>query len=157
MRQGLIGILLLLAFAPGPAAAQPACAPTPADQEGPFYSRGAPVRASLVEPGSKAERVILSGRVLGADCKPVAGALLDFWQADEKGEYDNAGFRYRGKVVADGDGRYRIETILPAEYPGRPRHLHHRYRRRPRWLHCHRCHLRRPAAERRHFLQPYSG
>lgn len=123
MRQGLIALSLSF-LAVLPAAAQPACVPTPADMEGPFYTPGAPARASLVEQGAKAERVLLSGRVLGVDCKPVAGALLDFWQADEKGEYDNAGFRYRGKVAADAEGRYRIETILPAEYPGRPRHLH---------------------------------
>jgi len=123
VREGLIAIVVLLA--PLGAAAQPSCGPpTPSDMEGPFYTPGAPLRASLVEPGAKGERVVLTGRVLGADCKPVTGALLDFWQADEKGEYDNKGFRYRGKVTADGDGRYRIETILPAEYPGRPRHLH---------------------------------
>jgi protocatechuate 3,4-dioxygenase beta subunit len=123
MRKGLIAVVVLLA--PLGVAAQSSCGPpTPPDMEGPFYTPGAPMRASLVEPGAKGERVVLTGRVLGADCKPVAGALLDVWQADEKGEYDNKGFRYRGKVTADGDGRYRVETILPAEYPGRPRHLH---------------------------------
>jgi protocatechuate 3,4-dioxygenase beta subunit len=124
MRRGLIAACLLLLLPPGAGAQSPCGAPTPPDMEGPFYTPGAPMRASLVEPGAKGERVILTGRVLGPDCKPVAGALLDFWQADEKGEYDNKGFRYRGKVTADGDGRYRLETILPAEYPGRPRHLH---------------------------------
>jgi len=123
MRQRLIALALVLL--PLGVAAQPACGPaTPPDMEGPFYTPGAPMRASLVEPGAKGERVVLTGRVLGADCKPVAGALLDFWQADEKGEYDNKGFRYRGTVKADAEGRYRIETIFPAEYPGRPRHLH---------------------------------
>ena len=97
---------------------------TPADMEGPFYKAGAPARASLVEPAAKGERLLLGGRVLDTACRPVAGATLDFWQADEKGEYDNAGYRYRGKVLTDAEGRYRIETVLPAEYPGRPRHIH---------------------------------
>jgi protocatechuate 3,4-dioxygenase beta subunit len=123
MRQRLIALSLLLL--PLAAAAQTGCStPTPADTEGPFYKAGAPTRASLLEPDARGERLVLDGRVLGADCKPVPGALLDFWQADDRGEYDNAGFRYRGKVTADAEGRYRIETILPAEYPGRPRHIH---------------------------------
>jgi protocatechuate 3,4-dioxygenase beta subunit len=57
-------------------------------------------------------------------CRPVARALLDLWHADERGEYDNAGFRYRGHVFTDGEGRYRFRTIMPALYPGRTRHYH---------------------------------
>jgi protocatechuate 3,4-dioxygenase beta subunit len=92
--------------------------------EGPFYKAGAPTRSTLVEPGTAAERLVLTGRVLSRDCKPVANASLDFWHADEKGEYDNGGYRYRGKATSGGEGRYRLETILPALYPGRPRHIH---------------------------------
>ena len=51
-------------------------------------------------------------------------ALLDFWHSDEHGAYDNRGFRYRGHQFADAQGRYRLETIVPAEYPGRTRHIH---------------------------------
>ena len=98
--------------------------PTPPDIEGPFYKAGAPARASLAEPASKAARLVLTGRVLSADCKPLASAQLDFWQADDKGEYDNAGYRYRGVVVTDAQGRYRLETNQPPAYMGRPRHLH---------------------------------
>jgi protocatechuate 3,4-dioxygenase beta subunit len=98
--------------------------PTPRDMEGPFYKANAPVRSSLVEPGTRGEKLILSGVVYTTQCQPVADALLDFWQADEKGEYDNEGFRYRGRLRADAAGRYRLETILPAIYPGRPRHIH---------------------------------
>ena len=50
--------------------------------------------------------------------------MLDFWHADESGEYDNQGFRYRGHQFTDAEGRYRLETIVPAEYPGRARHIH---------------------------------
>jgi len=120
-RRALVGAALALPFA---ARGQSCAQPTPRDMEGPFYKAGAPMRASLVEPGAKGERLELSGRVLAADCQPVPGALLDFWQADEKGDYDNAGFRYRGKVTADAGGRYRIETVLPPPYMGRPRHIH---------------------------------
>lgn len=118
----LFFVLLLVPFA---ALAQPPCgAPTPRDMEGPFYMAGAPIRSTLIEPGTSAERLVLTGRVLSRDCKPVANASLDFWHADERGEYDNRGYRYRGRVTTDAEGRYRLETILPAHYPGRPRHIH---------------------------------
>jgi protocatechuate 3,4-dioxygenase beta subunit len=97
---------------------------TPRQTEGPFYTPNTPKRISLVEPGSNAPRLVILGTVLSADCKPVPNALLDFWHSDERGEYDNRGFRYRGHQFADGQGRYRLETIVPAEYPGRTRHIH---------------------------------
>jgi protocatechuate 3,4-dioxygenase beta subunit len=50
--------------------------------------------------------------------------LLDFWQADSNGTYDNAGFRLRGHLYTDKQGRYRLETIVPGPYPGRTRHIH---------------------------------
>lgn len=122
MRQGLI--LFLLGFVPLTGLAQPCGAPTPADMEGPFYKAGAPARTSLAEPGSKAEKFVLGGTVRAADCKPLAGVRLDFWHADANGVYDNAGFRYRGVVITDAEGRYRLETNLPPPYMGRPRHIH---------------------------------
>lgn len=97
---------------------------TPRQTEGPFFKTNTPQRITLIEPGSKAPRLVIAGRVLAGDCRPVKGALLDFWHADENGEYDNRGFRYRGHQFADADGRYRVETIVPAEYPGRARHIH---------------------------------
>jgi protocatechuate 3,4-dioxygenase beta subunit len=103
--------------------------PTPADMEGPFYKPGAPARASLAEPGSKAEKLVLSGVVQSADCKRLAGVSLDFWHADAEGSYDNSGFRYRGVLTTDAEGRYRLATNLPPPYSGRPRHIHVRLQR----------------------------
>ena len=97
---------------------------TPSQTAGPFFTPDSPRRNSLVEPGSRAERLTLAGLVLSAQCKPVANALLDFWHCDEAGAYDNKGFRYRGHVFADAQGRYNLETIVPGEYPGRARHIH---------------------------------
>jgi len=106
----------------------PACGPqapmTPRQTEGPFYTPDTPLRASLVEPGARAERLVLTGRVVSPQCRPVAKALLDFWHCDENGEYDNRGYRYRGHQFADAEGRFRLETIYPALYPGRARHIH---------------------------------
>ena len=97
---------------------------TPRQTEGPFFKTNSPQRVSLVESGSSGTPLVLSGIVMTPDCKPVPNALLDFWHSDEKGDYDNRGFRYRGHQHADAQGRYRLETIVPAEYPGRTRHIH---------------------------------
>jgi len=93
---------------------------TAAQTEGPFFKTNTPQRVSF----TNAPTLVVTGRVLTRDCKPVEGALLDFWHADERGEYDNRGFRYRGHQFTDAEGRYRLETIVPAEYPGRARHIH---------------------------------
>ena len=98
--------------------------PTVRQSEGPFFRPSSPQRADLVEPASKARLVEVGGQVLTRGCRPVARALLDLWHCDEAGEYDNKGFRYRGHVFTDGEGRYRFRTILPALYPGRTRHYH---------------------------------
>ena len=92
--------------------------------EGPFFRAGSPDKAELVEPGSKARQVELTGFVLTRGCNPVARAVVDLWHADERGNYDNKGFRYRGRVYTDEYGRYRFRTIEPARYTGRTRHYH---------------------------------
>ncbi len=97
---------------------------TPRQTEGPYYTPNAPERANLREPGMKGTALALSGLVLTRSCKPVAGAIVDLWHADDAGEYDNKGFRLRGFVKTDAQGRYSFETIRPGLYPGRTRHFH---------------------------------
>ena len=109
---------------PATAACGPGATPTDAQTEGPYFKPSSPARASRVEPGLAGERLVLAGRVRARDCRPVARALLDIWQADADGAYDNRGFRLRGHLFADADGRYRLETIVPGLYPGRTRHIH---------------------------------
>jgi len=125
-RRRLLAAAALLPVAPAFAQSRPlTCgALTGAQTEGPFFKTSTPLRVSLIEPGSKALRLVVAGQVLSARCTPVANALLDFWHADEDGEYDNRGFRYRGHQFTDARGRYRLATIVPAEYPGRTRHIH---------------------------------
>ena len=120
-RRRFVSAALLLPFASRVFAQS--CGPsTPRQTEGPFFKTNSPERISLVE--GRAANLVVTGHVLDKDCKPVANALLDFWHADENGDYDNAGFRYRGHQFTDAQGRYRLETIVPAEYPGRARHIH---------------------------------
>ncbi|SIT48128.1 putative Protocatechuate 3,4-dioxygenase [Paraburkholderia piptadeniae] len=98
--------------------------PTRQQTAGPFFLPHSPQRASLLEPGIKGTKIVLTGRVYSTQCSAVPGALLDFWHANDAGEYDVEGFRLRGHQFADGEGRYRLETIVPGLYPGRTRHIH---------------------------------
>jgi protocatechuate 3,4-dioxygenase beta subunit len=97
---------------------------TPALTEGPFFKANSPERSSLLTEGVTGTRLILIGFVLTQDCKPVAHALLDFWQANAKGQYDNAGYSLRGHQFTGEDGRYRLDTVVPGLYPGRTEHIH---------------------------------
>jgi protocatechuate 3,4-dioxygenase beta subunit len=97
---------------------------TPPQTEGPYFKPNSPARASLIEPGMPGTKLVVEGSVLTADCKPVPRALLDFWQADAAGRYDNEGQRLRGHQLTDAAGHYRLETVVPAQYPGRTRHIH---------------------------------
>ncbi len=101
------------------------CTPnTPARTEGPYYTPSTPRRADLREPDTGGEPTVLQGFVLTPDCRPVAGAAVDLWHCDERGRYDNEGFRYRGHQLADAGGAFRFETIRPGLYPRRAPHFH---------------------------------
>jgi protocatechuate 3,4-dioxygenase beta subunit len=120
-RRRVLGAALLI---PLEGLAQTCGVVTPNQTEGPFFTPNSPLRTSLLEAASKAQRFAVSGRVLSPQCQPLAGALVDVWHADEDGEYDNRGYRYRGHQFTDSEGRYRFESIVPALYPGRARHYH---------------------------------
>ncbi|CCH51634.1 Catechol 1,2-dioxygenase [Fibrisoma limi BUZ 3] len=98
--------------------------PTPSETEGPYFKPNSPERNSLLEQGMGGTRLVLTGRVLTTDCRPVAHALLDWWHADNEGDYDNRGFRLRGHQYTDKNGNFQLETIVPGLYPGRTRHFH---------------------------------
>ena len=114
--------------AQAPLSPTPAChdgdAATPAQTEGPYFKPSSPERIELFEEGMAGQPIELVGFVLSRDCKPVSGALLDFWQADGRGQYDNSGFRLRGHQFTDAEGRYRLRSVVPGVYPGRTRHIH---------------------------------
>lgn len=106
----------------------PACddghEPTARQTEGPFFKPSSPERSNLREPGGGGRPVEMTGLVLTRRCRPVARALIDLWHADDAGDYDNSGSRYRGHQWTDANGAFRFTTILPAVYPGRTRHYH---------------------------------
>lgn len=92
--------------------------------EGPYYTAGSPQRTNITEKEHAGQPLIVTGIVFDRNCRPIPGAWLDFWQADEKGEYDNQGYRFRGHQFTDAQGNYRLETVMPGEYPGRTNHIH---------------------------------
>ena len=98
--------------------------PTESQTEGPYFKARSPQRTSLLESGVTGTELLLIGTVVTRSCRPVAGALIDFWQADDAGAYDNAGFRLRGHQFTGADGVYTLRTIVPGLYPGRTRHIH---------------------------------
>jgi protocatechuate 3,4-dioxygenase beta subunit len=115
-------------FAQAPLPPTPSCHDgddaTLAQTEGPYFKPSSPERIELIEAGMAGQPIELAGFVLSRSCKPIAGALLDFWQADAKGQYDNSAFRLRGHQFTDAQGRFRLRSIVPGAYVGRTRHIH---------------------------------
>jgi protocatechuate 3,4-dioxygenase beta subunit len=132
-RRLLLSSAALLA---APAALAQQCRVTPRDALGPFYVKGAPVQADLCASGpGGTQKLTVTGRVLGMpECALLAGALVEVWQADARGDYtqvtagkkDDPGCLLRASLRTDAEGRYAFRTVLPGEYPGRPRHIHYR-------------------------------
>ena len=98
--------------------------PTPPQMEGPYFKPNSPRRTSLVDAGTPGTRLTVTGYVFGLACQPIANALLDFWQADVNGVYDNTGFHFRGHQFTNANGAFTLSTIVPGLYPGRTRHIH---------------------------------
>jgi protocatechuate 3,4-dioxygenase, beta subunit len=87
------------------------------------------------------QRIIVHGRVLEGDGRPVPGTLVEVWQANAAGRYAHHADRHPapldpnftgvGRCLTDGDGRYRFVTVQPGAYPWknhhnawRPAHIH---------------------------------
>jgi protocatechuate 3,4-dioxygenase, beta subunit len=78
------------------------------------------------------ERIIVTGRVMDSDGRPVPDTLIEIWQANAAGRYahrvDNhpapldPNFTGGGRCLTDSDGRYRFVTIKPGAYPWRNHH-----------------------------------
>ena len=110
------------------------------------HGRGAHDASDLTKNGGSAgealgERILLHGRVLDAAGRPLAGALVEVWQANAAGRYAHEvdqhpapldpNFLGAGHCLTDEEGRYRFVTIKPGAYPWknhanawRPAHVH---------------------------------
>ena len=98
---------------------------TPRAIEGPLYIAGAPLSKYevRVDEGDtpRGEVIVMEGRVLGVDGKPVAGAIIDVWHANERGRYshfdpDQAEYALRRRIETDAQGRYRFRSFIPPGY-----------------------------------------
>ncbi|MEL6617972.1 MAG: protocatechuate 3,4-dioxygenase subunit beta [Pseudomonadota bacterium] len=122
---------------------------TLSEETGPVFTRDVlgPLDNDLIQnfaqPGEMAigPRIIVHGRVLDENARPVPGALLEVWQANAGGRYRHAKEGYLapldpnfggcGRTITDDDGSYAIRTIKPGPYPWpngvndwRPAHIH---------------------------------
>lgn len=97
---------------------------TVAETEGPYFKTSSPERTSLVDDTTQGTVLTITGQVLAPDGTPIANALLDFWQANPSGAYDNSGYNLRGHQYTDANGYYTLTTVVPGLYPGRTRHIH---------------------------------
>ncbi|MBV1703645.1 MAG: protocatechuate 3,4-dioxygenase subunit beta [Hyphomicrobiales bacterium] len=87
------------------------------------------------------QRIVVSGRLLDEDARPVPGALIEFWQANAAGRYRHKregyvapldpNFGGCGRCITDDEGRYSFRTVKPGPYPWpnrlndwRPAHIH---------------------------------
>ena len=152
-RMVLQGVASLLGCALTPnalSAAAQSCSLTTSDIIGPFYRFGAPFQTKLAGPNEPGERLIISGKVYGPDCRSyLPNTLIEVWQANNAGQYDTdkpgnfterVDFHLRGMMLTDQQGNYEFETIVPGRYaippnlPGlekyagvmRPAHIHSR-------------------------------
>ncbi len=89
--------------------------------------------ATLVEPGEPGEPLHVTGTVYGPDgTTPAAGVEIYAYHTDAEGLYsetnDNTNPRIKATVRTGADGRYELNTIKPAPYPGGgvPAHIHYR-------------------------------
>jgi protocatechuate 3,4-dioxygenase beta subunit len=104
---------------------------TPSDMLGPFYQEGAPFRGKVTPPLEAGDTLAITGRVWDYDSRePLSGVVLDLWQADIRGEYEDAeeNVRLRTRLTTDEEGYYEYETIYPGRYGTRPAHIHYMVR-----------------------------
>ncbi len=116
------------------------------DVPGPLVPRGfvRDTENDLTVQGKSAplgEKMILVGRLLDADARPIRDSLVEIWQANASGRYHHPGdqhdapldpnFHGIGRTLTDSEGRYRFITVKPGSYPWgnhrfawRPQHIH---------------------------------
>jgi protocatechuate 3,4-dioxygenase beta subunit len=99
--------------------------PTPSNTLGPFYKKGAPTRERLIEPNEAGVPLLVAGRVFDTEGEALPGAVVEVFHSDHYGEYDQEGFRHRGRIPVRAQGDYWFETVMPGQYGGRAQHVHY--------------------------------
>lgn len=114
------------------------CKVTGRDILGPYYRPNAPFQSDI-RSGKEGEVLLVTGKVESLpDCHAIEGAVIEVWQADSAGHYDNEDpkntpkdYTLRGSVRSDAAGRYELLTIMPGRYQigegvFRPAHIHYK-------------------------------
>ncbi|MDN7180951.1 catechol 1,2-dioxygenase [Caballeronia sp. SEWSISQ10-4 2] len=97
---------------------------TPRTIEGPLYVAGAPEsvgHARLDDGTDPGETLVMRGRVVGEDGKPLKDALVEVWHANHLGNYSyfdpsQAAFNLRRTIRTDGAGNYSFTSVVPVGY-----------------------------------------
>lgn len=122
---------------------------TPSEEHGPRFGHGliGTLDNDLIQNYSQGtslalgERILVHGRVLDENARPVAGSLIEIWQANAGGRYRHVKDTYFapldpnfggcGRTMTDENGYYEFMTIRPGAYPWpnggndwRPMHVH---------------------------------
>jgi protocatechuate 3,4-dioxygenase beta subunit len=122
---------------------------TLSELSGPVYGHDslgaldADLTRNAVRPGGVpiGERIVVTGRVLDEDGRPVRGSLIEIWQTNAAGRYMHTADQHDapldpnffggGRCITDGEGRYRFLSVRPGAYPWgnhhnawRPAHIH---------------------------------
>jgi len=90
---------------------------------GPFFVEDAPEveQGHSIASEGKGEYMFVEGRVLDIEGKPIPGAIIDTWEADDHGFYDTQytgeGPDCRGRLKSDEQGRYAYRAVVPYAYP----------------------------------------
>ena len=91
---------------------------------GPFFPREfAEAANDLAAQVKEGDVIEITGRVVQLDGKALDNVVLEIWQADSRGRYDNPSFLGWGRAATDKSGEYFFRTIKPGAYPGRMPHI----------------------------------
>lgn len=98
---------------------------TPSQTVGPYLQIGlAWLDTDAIAPdGVPGERVRIRGRMLDGDAKPIGDGMLEIWQADAAGRFDNPAFRGFGRVPTKADGSFSFTTVRPGRIGSQASHL----------------------------------
>jgi len=89
---------------------------SPSQTVGPYYAIALPWKDGGRVTGCSGARIVLEGRILDGAGQPVPDALLETWQAPDRNAAPSPDGKPHGfgRVSADANGLYRIETAMPA-------------------------------------------
>ena len=94
---------------------------------GPFFPRefglGANDLTSVGGVKAEGEVIEITGRVVQLDGKPLDNLIVEIWQADREGRFDNPKFFGWGRAATDAAGVYLFRTIRPGALRGRAPHI----------------------------------